>query len=58
MPTSSHNPFQIAQKQTVSVQIDSILPLSAKSYEVRWTEAAARSERRIDWRADPLGGGT
>jgi type IV secretion system protein VirB5 len=35
---SSHNPFEIAQKQTVSVQIDSILPLSAKSYEVRWTE--------------------
>ena len=35
---SSNNPFQIAQKQTVSVQIDSILSLSAKSYEVRWTE--------------------
>jgi len=34
----SHNPFEIAQKQTVSVQIDSILKLSAKSYEVRWTE--------------------
>ncbi|MGO9605809.1 MAG: VirB8/TrbF family protein [Candidatus Binataceae bacterium] len=33
-----HNPFQIAQKQTVSVQIDSILALSAKTYEVRWTE--------------------
>ncbi len=35
---SSNNPFQIAQKQTISVDIDSILPLSAKSYEVRWTE--------------------
>ena len=34
----SHNPFEIAQKQTVSVQIDSILKLSAKTYEVRWTE--------------------
>ena len=34
----SHNPFEIAQKQTVAVQIDSILLLSAKSYEVRWTE--------------------
>jgi type IV secretion system protein TrbF len=34
----TNNPFQVAQKQTVSVQIDSILPLSAKSYEVRWTE--------------------
>ena len=35
---AAHNPFQVAQKQTVSVQIDSILKLSAKSYEVRWTE--------------------
>ena len=35
---SSNNPFQIAQKQTVSVQVDSILSISAKSYEVRWTE--------------------
>ena len=35
---AAHNPFQIAQKQTVSVQIDSILKLSTKSYEVRWTE--------------------
>ena len=34
----THNPFEIAQKQTVSVQIDSILKLSAKTYEVRWTE--------------------
>ena len=34
----AHNPFQIAQKETVSVQIDSILQLSAKSYDVRWTE--------------------
>ena len=33
-----HNPFQIALKQTVSVQIDSILKLSSNSYEVRWTE--------------------
>lgn len=35
---SSHNPFQIAQKQTVNVQIDSILQLSPHSYEVRWSE--------------------
>jgi type IV secretion system protein VirB5 len=35
---SSHNPFQIAQKQTVAVAIDSILQLSAHSYEVRWSE--------------------
>ncbi len=35
----SHNPFKIAEKQTVSVQIDSILQLSPQSYQVRWTEA-------------------
>ena len=37
---TAHNPFQIAQKKTVSVQIDSILQLSPKSYQVRWTEQA------------------
>ncbi len=35
---AAHNPFQIAQKQTVAVQIDSILKISPRSYEVRWTE--------------------
>lgn len=35
-----HNPFKIAQKQTVSVQIDSILSLSSRSYQVRWTETS------------------
>jgi type IV secretory pathway TrbF-like protein len=35
---AAHNPFQIAQKETVSVQIDSILQLSPKSYDVRWSE--------------------
>ena len=34
----AHNPFKLAEKQTVSVQIDSILQLSASSYQVRWTE--------------------
>ena len=34
----AHNPFKIAEKQTVSVQIDSILQLSPRSYQVRWTE--------------------
>ena len=37
---NAHNPFRIAQKQTVSVQIESILQLSLKSYQVRWTEQA------------------
>jgi len=35
---AAHNPFQIAQKQTITLQIDSILKISPKSYEVRWTE--------------------
>jgi type IV secretory pathway TrbF-like protein len=34
----AHNPFRRAQKETVTVQIDSILKLSARSYQVRWTE--------------------
>ena len=36
----AHDPFHIGQeqRQTVSVEIDSILKLSANSYEVRWTE--------------------
>ena len=36
----AHNPFKIAEKQTVSVRIDSILQLSPASYQVRWTEQA------------------
>jgi type IV secretion system protein TrbF len=35
---AAHNPLQIAQKLTVVVQIDFILKISPKSYEVRWTE--------------------
>ena len=34
----THNPFKLAEKQTVSIQIDSILQLSPNSYQVRWTE--------------------
>ncbi len=34
------NPFQIMKHQTVSVQIESILQASSKSYEVRWSETA------------------
>jgi type IV secretion system protein TrbF len=34
----THNPFQLSEKQTVSIQIDSILQLSSSSYQVRWTE--------------------
>lgn len=34
----AHNPFKIAEKRTITVQIDSILQLSPASYQVRWTE--------------------
>jgi|SRR5579863_3667928 len=36
----THNPFKLAEKLTVAVQIDSILQLSDHSYQVRWTETA------------------
>ncbi len=35
----AHNPFKLAEKLTISVQIDSILSVSSQSYQVRWTEA-------------------
>src|SRR5437879_6549282 len=35
-----HDPFKIAEHQTVTVQIDSILSLSKTSWQVRWTEQA------------------
>jgi type IV secretory pathway TrbF-like protein len=35
----THNPFKLAEKQTVTVQIDSILRISEQSYQVRWTES-------------------
>jgi type IV secretion system protein VirB5 len=34
----THNPFTVAEKKTVAVQVDSILQLSSRSYQVRWTE--------------------
>jgi len=34
----THNPFKLAEKQTITTQIDSILRLSSASYQVRWTE--------------------
>ena len=34
----AHDPFVVAQKYTVTVQIDSILPLSTNTWQVRWTE--------------------
>jgi type IV secretion system protein TrbF len=36
-----HDPFKVAQRQSVSVQIDSILPLSKSTWQVRWTEEAS-----------------
>jgi type IV secretion system protein TrbF len=34
----ANNPFKLAQHQTVSVHVDSILQISPRSYQVRWTE--------------------
>jgi type IV secretion system protein TrbF len=34
----THNPFKLAEKQTVSIEIESILQLSPSSYQVRWSE--------------------
>jgi type IV secretion system protein TrbF len=34
----SHNPFKLAEKETLTIQIESILQLSAASYQVRWSE--------------------
>ena len=34
----THNPFKLAEKQTVTIQIESILRISDQSYQVRWTE--------------------
>jgi hypothetical protein len=36
-----HDPFKVAQHESVSVQIDSILPLSKATWQVRWTEEAS-----------------
>src|SRR3984957_1355072 len=35
---TAHNPFKRATHQTMTVTIDSILELSAHSYQVRWSE--------------------
>jgi type IV secretory pathway TrbF-like protein len=34
----THNPFKLAEKQTISIEIESILQLSPSSYQVRWSE--------------------
>ena len=34
----THDSFKVAQHQTVTVQIDSIPPLSKSTWQVRWTE--------------------
>jgi type IV secretion system protein VirB5 len=36
----AHSPFQRAQKQTATVQIQSVFPTSPQTYEVDWTETA------------------
>src|SRR5438067_485038 len=44
-----HDPFKVAEHQTVTVQIDSILSLSKSSWQVRWTEQA------LDLQGSPIG---
>lgn len=36
----AQSPFQVAKHRTVTVQIESILQMSSRSYEVRWNESA------------------
>jgi type IV secretory pathway TrbF-like protein len=36
----SHTPFDRARTQTVSVEVNTVLPTSNRSYEVEWTETA------------------
>ncbi len=48
----THDPLQLAQQQTISVQLESILPLSPKTWQVRW------SEQRFDLHGSPDGAPT
>ena len=53
---SKHSPLELAQTETVSVQITSVLPLSDKTYQIDWTEThrSANSGALINetrWRA-------
>jgi len=48
----AHNPFKRAEHETAAAQIDSILKLSAQSYQVRWTET------KHDLNGGPLGAPT
>ena len=53
---AARNPFVIAMHRTVNVQIESILPLSAKTWEVRWQEDTrdlngAELDRPTHWEA-------
>jgi type IV secretory pathway TrbF-like protein len=36
----NHTPFDLAQTETVSVDVSTVLPTSNRSYEVEWTETA------------------
>jgi type IV secretion system protein TrbF len=44
----AHDPLQVAQKNTVSVQVESILPLSAKTWQVRWQETRYDLQGNVD----------
>ncbi len=37
-PTNGHSPFERAHKETVSIGVDAILPVSNQTYVVQWAE--------------------
>lgn len=44
----AHDPFDAARHGSIQVQIDSVLKLSADSYEVRWTETPRDQEGLVE----------
>lgn len=43
----AHSPFDRAAKETVAVEVNAVLPLTAESYQVSWTETARDREGRM-----------
>lgn len=43
---TEHNPFEIARRRRVSVEVRSILPLSEDSWQIQWTEADRSADGR------------
>lgn len=43
----SHSPFDRAARETVTVEVNAVLPLTAESYQASWTETARDREGRM-----------